>query len=134
MGDFNSFNRDSGDRRSRGNIGGRNNGGRGRSFGGNRGGSRGGFGGRDRKPLEKFDAVCAKCGKDCQVPFKPSGNKPVHCSDCFEKQGNTRSGDRNNRSDPRGNRSPSSQGVTKEEFKQLSQKVDQILEILNSSK
>jgi len=31
-------------------------------------------------------ATCAKCGKECQVPFKPTGGRPVYCSDCFEKQ------------------------------------------------
>lgn len=30
-------------------------------------------------------AVCDKCGKDCKVPFKPSSDKPIYCSDCFEK-------------------------------------------------
>jgi len=33
-----------------------------------------------------YDAVCSECGKDCQVPFRPSGEKPVFCSECFEKQ------------------------------------------------
>jgi CxxC-x17-CxxC domain-containing protein len=27
--------------------------------------------------------VCAACGKDTMVPFKPSTDKPVYCSDCF---------------------------------------------------
>ena len=34
-----------------------------------------------------FDAVCAKCGQDCQVPFKPNGRKEVFCSKCFETNG-----------------------------------------------
>lgn len=51
----------------------------------------GGFGGGPRRssgggPREMFPAVCAGCGKDCQVPFKPSGEKPVYCSDCFQGQ------------------------------------------------
>lgn len=32
-----------------------------------------------------FDAVCAACGTSTQVPFKPSGAKPVYCRDCFRK-------------------------------------------------
>ena len=28
-------------------------------------------------------AVCASCGKDCQVPFEPRNGRPVYCSDCF---------------------------------------------------
>ena len=33
-------------------------------------------------------AVCSKCGKDCEVPFKPTGNKPIFCSECFRNEGN----------------------------------------------
>ncbi len=35
---------------------------------------------------EKFDAICAQCGKPCQVPFRPNGKKPVYCSNCFSEQ------------------------------------------------
>lgn len=49
------------------------------------------FRGQNSKGAPMFDAVCDKCGKDCKVPFRPSGNKPVYCSDCFEqKEGRTR--------------------------------------------
>lgn len=45
--------------------------------------------GRDRdrssRP-EMHEAVCAECGKRCEVPFRPSSDKPVYCSDCFEKR------------------------------------------------
>ncbi len=56
-------------------------------FGGNSF-NRGGDRGSDR-PL--FKTVCSNCGKDCEVPFRPTNGKPVYCSDCFEKMGNTRS-------------------------------------------
>ena len=36
------------------------------------------------------EAVCNKCGKRCEVPFRPTGEKPVYCRDCFA--GNTSSG------------------------------------------
>jgi CxxC-x17-CxxC domain-containing protein len=42
-----------------------------------------GNGGFSRGPREMFDAVCARCGKDTQVPFRPTGARPVYCSDCF---------------------------------------------------
>ncbi len=32
---------------------------------------------------EMYPAVCAACGKETMVPFKPSTDKPVYCSDCF---------------------------------------------------
>lgn len=51
--------------------------------GGFRGGDdrRGGFGGRS--PAQLFKATCAECGNDCEVPFRPTGEKPVYCLSCF---------------------------------------------------
>ncbi len=37
-------------------------------------------------PREMHDAVCADCGAECQVPFKPNGEKPVLCRECFSAQ------------------------------------------------
>lgn len=28
-------------------------------------------------------AICAECGQECEVPFKPSGDRPVYCQECF---------------------------------------------------
>ena len=39
-----------------------------------------GYGRRER---EMFPAVCAECGKDTMVPFRPREDRPVYCSDCF---------------------------------------------------
>ena len=39
----------------------------------------------DRPPRQDFDVVCAECGTNTTVPFKPSGNRPVLCRDCFAK-------------------------------------------------
>ena len=33
-------------------------------------------------------ATCSNCGKDCQLPFRPNGNRAVFCSTCFEDQKN----------------------------------------------
>lgn len=38
---------------------------------------------RDRGPREMFEATCSNCGREAQVPFKPTSGKPVYCSDCF---------------------------------------------------
>ena len=44
---------------------------------------------------EMFDVKCAECGADTQVPFKPTGDRPVYCSDCFRKhRASQHSGDR----------------------------------------
>ena len=29
------------------------------------------------------DAVCDRCGKDCQVPFRPLHGKPIYCATCL---------------------------------------------------
>ncbi|MEI6316213.1 MAG: CxxC-x17-CxxC domain-containing protein [bacterium] len=43
---------------------------------------------RDGAMMHK--AVCSECGKSCEVPFAPNGNKPVYCNDCFgKKKGNS---------------------------------------------
>ena len=34
-------------------------------------------------PREMHEAVCGDCGNVAKVPFKPTGDKPVYCSDCF---------------------------------------------------
>lgn len=69
-------------------------GGRGGGFrGGNRGGGRPSFGGNrgggDRREVQMHQAICDKCHKSCEVPFRPSSDKPIYCNDCFgDKRGN----------------------------------------------
>lgn len=41
---------------------------------------------RSRAPREMYPATCAACGKETQVPFQPSGDKPVYCMDCYSKK------------------------------------------------
>jgi CxxC-x17-CxxC domain-containing protein len=53
---------------------------------GSYGGGSGGYGERDRGPREMFAATCSSCGKEAQVPFRPTSGKPVYCSDCFRSQ------------------------------------------------
>ena len=59
------------------------NGGGGGDYGGGGGGYGGGGGGFSRGPREMHDATCARCGNETQVPFRPTGARPVYCSDCF---------------------------------------------------
>ena len=58
-------------------------GGGGGSYGGGGSSYGGGGGGYDRPPRQMYDAVCADCGKTAQVPFQPTGSRPVYCNDCF---------------------------------------------------
>lgn len=72
-----------GDYKKSGGFGGKKHGGFG---GGNRfGGGRPSFGRGDRDggPRELFHATCASCGGSCDVPFRPTGERPVYCRDCF---------------------------------------------------
>lgn len=50
----------------------------------------GGYSGNSRPQREMHDAICAECGAKTQVPFRPSGDRPVYCRDCFDKQRNRR--------------------------------------------
>ncbi len=70
----------------------------------------------DRSEREMFEAVCANCGANCRVPFRPNERKDTLCSRCFEGKG----GD--------------SRRITNGSGKELSEinaKLDKILEILN---
>ncbi len=108
---------------------------------------------------ELFSATCSECTKRCDVPFRPSPNKPVYCSACFgmKKSANESrdSGNRNNRFDrgsdrnerpehtkpPRDQRSPrhdptrgrGTDGITelKQQISGLEQKLNKILDLIN---
>ncbi len=92
----------------------------GRSRGGFGGGFRGRDSGRGRRPLEMHKVVCDKCGKRCEVPFKPTEGKPVYCSECFEKNDGGR-----------GQGKSSSTGMSQDQFRQINAKLDKIIKALN---
>ncbi|MEE8363629.1 MAG: CxxC-x17-CxxC domain-containing protein [Dehalococcoidia bacterium] len=46
----------------------------------------GSSGGGNRADRPMYPAVCAKCGRDTEVPFQPSGDRPVYCNECFAQQ------------------------------------------------
>lgn len=113
----------------------------------NRGGRGGGrsFGNRDFGNKRDFDrerprpqmhnAICSNCGKECQVPFKPTGEKPVYCRECFAKmngedtRGNFGRNDRNERPTFR----PSHQegSVGNQQLSEVNAKLDKILALLS---
>jgi CxxC-x17-CxxC domain-containing protein len=51
------------------------------------GGYGGGSFGGSRAPRQMFTATCSSCGNEAQVPFQPTGDKPVYCSACFQQRG-----------------------------------------------
>src|SRR3989338_975986 len=65
------------------------------------------------------EAICGKCGSECEVPFKPT-DRPVYCSDCFKKRGSPESSE---------SRKPS-----RDELDQINRKLDRILKILEVPK
>lgn len=74
-------------------------------------------GSRDR---EMFKAVCAECGRDCEIPFKPTTDRPILCSSCFG--GNSRSQDK--KSDRGANQFEA-------QFRAINDKLDKILQSLS---
>ena len=42
--------------------------------------------GFDRGSREMHKSVCAGCGKECEVPFRPTGDRPVYCQECWVKR------------------------------------------------
>ncbi len=121
------------DRRSRPFNRDRNDSDRPRRFGGrpeNRG-SRGGFRNRDSRRTEMHEVTCSKCGKSCKVPFKPTGSKPVFCSECFEQKGPSHSNFNSRNQDRRfDSSSQSQQGNSSEQLNQINAKLDKIIKIL----
>jgi len=61
-----------------------------------------------------YEVVCDKCGKKCEVPFKPTSDKPVYCSQCFGK------GDKDKSLDQ-----------ASKQFEIINAKLDKILKALN---
>jgi len=51
----------------------------------NDGGNAGGRSDYSSAPREFHSATCASCGKEARLPFVPSGDRPVYCSDCFRR-------------------------------------------------
>jgi len=41
---------------------------------------------RDFGQREMHKATCSECGKECEVPFKPTEGKPVYCRECYMKK------------------------------------------------
>jgi CxxC-x17-CxxC domain-containing protein len=77
-----------------------------------------------RKPFRRFDhsdrydrgrqssdprertytrVICADCNKECKIPFKPSGDRPVYCKECLlkRKKGSPFNTNRGNRPEER---------------------------------
>jgi len=122
---------------------------RGGGFRGGNGGGRPSFGGGrggDRGPVTMHKAVCDECHKSCEVPFRPSGDKPIFCSDCFSSKRDD--GDRaprrefsdrgpkrdfNDRPAPSFNKPAPAQDDMKKQLGEISAKLDRLLNALEKT-
>lgn len=42
-------------------------------------------GGEGQVRKKMYEATCASCGNQAEVPFEPTEGRPVYCSECFAK-------------------------------------------------
>jgi CxxC-x17-CxxC domain-containing protein len=136
MGDFKRSGKKSFSSSGSGRAFGRSSGGSGWSFGkrdssGPRRDSRPGERYSDRAPRrlsrsdhEMHEVTCDKCGRQCEVPFKPTSNKPVYCSDCFKKNDDRQAGRRFSEEE-------SKPGVTQDDLDKINESIDEINEKLD---
>ena len=81
---------------------------------------------------------CAECGKSCEVPFRPSNDKPVYCNECFAgKSGSSdraprRDGGRGFGSKPSFGGSQGGNGEVLKILKELSSKMDSLTYAVNN--
>jgi CxxC-x17-CxxC domain-containing protein len=99
-----------------------------------RGFDRGGRGGDRGFEKRMFPATCADCGSRCEVPFRPTGDKPVLCNNCF--RGSDDRGFKPQRREERFSRDekPVRADGNREQFEQLNAKLDMILKELDKLK
>lgn len=93
---------------------------------------------QERKPLQMHDAICSSCGNECQLPFRPTDERPVYCRECFAKNG----GGDSNKSYGRDNHGQSffqkpaenrQSFPSKELFESINYKLDKIITLLTST-
>ena len=80
--------------------------------------------------LEMHEVICDKCGKTCEVPFKPTSNKPVYCRTCFKQNNPYESNSFKPRNrdnfEPKTNQS----NVSHEELDKINEKLNKIMKAL----
>jgi len=88
--------------------------------------------------FELYEVTCDKCGVKCDIPFKPTNNKPVYCRSCFRKEGGAESRggfESKNRfeSKPKFNedfKTPNESQVSSEDLDKINRKLDKIMKAL----
>lgn len=103
-----------------------------KNFSRNKGERRDG-GGRREKP-NMHAAVCFTCGKKCEVPFRPTGDKPIYCSSCFEQVESTRGGDYRKRDGGKKLNINTDISLLNDHLVNVNNKLEKIIEILSPVK
>jgi CxxC-x17-CxxC domain-containing protein len=84
------------------------------------------------------NAICSNCGKECEVPFKPTGAKPVFCRECFQNNRTDQDSreqdfrERRDFSNRRENPSRPVESNNNQQFENLNAKLDIILNLLET--
>jgi CxxC-x17-CxxC domain-containing protein len=82
-----------------------------------------------------YSARCGECGNSAEVPFKPSGDRPVLCRDCFggkpEYKSERPRDTRDNRSSFREKTPFNDFSKLQEQLRALNLKVDAVLNAMN---
>ncbi len=78
-----------------------------------------------RKRPEMTTVTCDSCGEECEVPFRPSSDKPVYCSDCFDKKG------KRNRSRGRPKDDSPGRGPSERDIDVINEKLNKIMKALH---
>lgn len=99
----------------------------------------GGFNRRDHRGGDRqmHKVICDNCHKECEVPFKPSNDKPIYCNECFAKQRRGRSNDGRGNSQAHFETKNSEQTAKFHEeimksIRDLNYKLDELVKTLNS--
>lgn len=107
-----------------------------RSFGGGFGGNRGGG-----APGGMHPAVCSDCGDECEVPFRPTGERPIFCGKCFGAKKGDYEGSRAPQRDydrpsftprPSAPAASTDNGATTRELQNVNAKLDQLIRAVES--
>lgn len=98
----------------------------------NRYDSKNSYKGSDRRSTRMYKAVCDNCGKNCEVPFQPSSDKPIYCNECFGNKRPTREAPRRSNSSFQSQKNADTQVLSEvkklsHHIHQLETKLDQVL-------
>jgi CxxC-x17-CxxC domain-containing protein len=95
--------------------------------------------------FELHEVTCDKCGVKCDIPFKPTNNKPVYCRSCFRKESGSESRGAPEKFESRGrdrfeskpkfeelksHNEPSTSNVSSEDLDKINRKLDKIMKAL----